>query len=144
MATLNKAGALLGQQEYVHAMTDVTGFGLLGHLKEMVEASDLQAEIEFDKVPLLDEQIIHHYLDLGCIPGGTNRNWKSYGQSVSPLEERQRQILCDPQTSGGLLVAVAPDAIEDFLALMVNAGWQDMQALGRMKAPEGDYRVVVR
>ena len=144
MATLNKAGELLGQQEYVHAMTDVTGFGLLGHLKEMVEASGLQAEIEFDKVPLLDEQVIHHYLDLGCIPGGTNRNWKSYGQSVSPIEERQRQILCDPQTSGGLLVAVAPDAIEDFRALMANAGWQDIQALGRMKAPEGNYRVEVR
>ncbi len=143
MVALNKVGAVLGQQEYVHAMTDVTGFGLLGHLREMVEASELQADIQFDKVPLLDEEVIHHYLDRGCVPGGTNRNWKSYGHRVSPLEERQRQILCDPQTSGGLLVAVAPDALEAFQALMESQGIRGIEPLGRLLAPSSEYRVVV-
>jgi len=113
MVALNKVGALLGRQEYVHAMTDVTGFGLLGHLREMVEASNLQAEIDFDKVPLLD------------------------------LEERQRQILCDPQTSGGLLVAIAPHAIDDFKNLVKPTGIQHLEPLGRLKAYEGKHRISV-
>ncbi len=146
MTTLNKAGALLGAKDYVHAMTDVTGFGLLGHLREMAEASDLQAVIYFEKVPLLDEKIIHHYLDLGCIPGGTNRNWKSYGQHIGELTERQRQILCDPQTSGGLLIAVAGDAVDEFLLFMKEQGFEEMEAIGRLHPmPEdGGLRVVLR
>ena len=119
MIKLNKIGAELAKLPYVNAMTDVTGFGLLGHLREMMEASDTSAQLNFEKVPLLDKEAIHHYLAEGCVPGGTNRNWASYGDKIAALSDKQRNILCDPQTSGGLLVAVSPeklDAFEQFAA----------------------------
>jgi selenide,water dikinase len=141
MVQLNSIGTLLGQQDYVHAMTDVTGFGLLGHLSEMTAASACTAEIDFAKVPLLDSEKLTHYLAAGCIPGGTKRNWASYGHHIGPLTENQRHLLCDPQTSGGLLVAVAPQRVEDFLALTQKEGF-DLQPIGRMMAP-GEKRVVV-
>ena len=109
---LNKIGETLGKLEYVKAMTDVTGFGLLGHLSEMCEGSDLQAVVEFDKVPKIS--ILDEYLEQGSIPGGTNRNWASYGHKVMEISNRQKHILADPQTSGGLLVAVSPDKTEEF------------------------------
>jgi selenide,water dikinase len=104
MTTLNKAGAVFGQLAYVKALTDVTGFGLLGHLAEMCEGSDLSAEIEFDKVPIIPS--VHHYLEQKCFPGGTVRNWNSYGDKIAAVSDAQKYILADPQTSGGLLVAV--------------------------------------
>ena len=104
MTTLNSIGFELGKIDGVKAMTDVTGFGLLGHLVEMCEGSQLSAEIQFDKVPVFDE--VHKYIKLGCIPGGTNRNWKSYGHHTNLKENSYKEILCDPQTSGGLLIAV--------------------------------------
>jgi selenide,water dikinase len=116
MLKLNTLGAEFGKQHYITAMTDVTGFGLLGHLSEMCEASNASAEIEFDKVPWIDQAIIQDYLDQGCVPGGTNRNWDSYGHKVELNNPDQRLILADPQTSGGLLVAVHPDSISEFEA----------------------------
>jgi selenide,water dikinase len=116
MLKLNTLGAEFGKQHYITAMTDVTGFGLLGHLSEMCEASNASAEIEFDKVPWIDKAIIQDYLDQGCVPGGTNRNWDSYGHKVELNNPDQRLILADPQTSGGLLVAVHPDSISEFEA----------------------------
>ena len=104
MVTLNKPGEAFGKIAAVKAMTDVTGFGLLGHLTEMCEGSGLSATIVFEKVPVI--QGIQNYLQQGCIPGGTGRNWHSYGQKISALTDEQRYILADPQTSGGLLVAV--------------------------------------
>jgi len=104
MTTLNKIGMELSSVEAVKAMTDVTGFGLLGHLTEMCEGSGLSAMIEFAKIPkinVLDEYIINK-----CIPGGTQRNWDSYGASIHLGNEDYKTILCDPQTSGGLLIAV--------------------------------------
>ncbi|QIX62009.1 selenide, water dikinase SelD [Hymenobacter lutimineralis] len=106
MMQLNKIGADLGQLTGVRAMTDVTGFGLLGHLSEVCEGSGLTAEIDFAKVPLLPEAEI--YRQQKAIPGGTVRNWDSYGHKIGALTEEQRQWLCDPQTSGGLLVCVEP------------------------------------
>jgi selenide, water dikinase len=106
MVKLNIIGEQLGELDYVRAMTDVTGFGLLGHLSEMCQGSGLRAVIEFDKVPKID--VIDGYLQQNCIPGGTNRNWSSYGSNIAEITERQKNILADPQTSGGLLVAVAP------------------------------------
>ena len=97
-------------------MTDVTGFGLLGHLSEMCEGSDLQAVIDFDKVPKID--VIDAYLEKGCIPGGTNRNWSSYGHKIAAISEREKHILADPQTSGGLLVAVDAAYAENFEKLL--------------------------
>ncbi len=137
MISLNKIGEALGALPYVHAMTDVTGFGLLGHLREMAEASGLQAEIYFDKVPLLDRELIHHYLDQSCIPGGTHRNWKSYGHAVGEITERQRHILCDPQTSGGLLVSVAAEELKAFQSFMDQQGFSDIEPLGRMQPSDG-------
>lgn len=104
MLTLNKLGAEMGKLPYVNAMTDVTGFGLLGHLCEVCEGSGLSAEIEFNKVPRFD--FLGDYIQQRSMPGGTARNWESYGHKVSPLSDEQRSILADPQTSGGLLISV--------------------------------------
>ena len=106
MTQLNKIGVDLAQISGIHAMTDVTGFGLLGHLSEMCEASDTSAEIDFDAVPLLHETAIVEYLRAGASPGGTKRNLRSYGAGLGEMTEEQRYLLADPQTSGGLLVAV--------------------------------------
>jgi len=116
MCKLNKIGSQLGRMPEVKAMTDVTGFGLLGHLLEMAEGSGLTARIVDAAVPRLPD--LAHYLAEGCIPGGTQRNFDSYGDKVSKLTEAQKQVLCDPQTSGGLLVAVAPDGELAFRALV--------------------------
>ncbi|MBC8109801.1 MAG: selenide, water dikinase SelD [Verrucomicrobia bacterium] len=104
MIKLNKIGAILGKTDAVKALTDVTGFGLLGHLLEMCEGSNLNAIIDFEKVPVID--VLEEYLAQKSFPGGTDRNWDSYGRKISPISEYQKLILADPQTSGGLLVAV--------------------------------------
>ena len=120
MSMLNKIGETLGKLDYVKAMTDVTGFGLLGHLSEMCEGSDLQALIEFEKVPRIME--IDEYLDQNSVPGGTNRNWASYGHKVKTISERQKHIMADPQTSGGLLVAVQEDKTAEFEQVLRDNG----------------------
>ena len=108
MVTLNKLGETLGKIAGVKAMTDVTGFGLLGHLAEMCEGSGLSAIIEAGRIPTIPS--VHRYLQQGCIPGGTVRNWASYGGKIRLASDEQKQLLADPQTSGGLLVAVTPEA----------------------------------
>jgi selenide,water dikinase len=112
MAQLNSLGAVLGKLPYVKALTDVTGFGLLGHLTEMAEGSGLSAEIDYDAVPKI--AVIDDYLAQQSFPGGTGRNWASYGHKIADLTETQRYVLADPQTSGGLLVAVLPDDTDEF------------------------------
>lgn len=116
MAKLNSIGEVLGKLSYVKAMTDVTGFGLLGHLVEMCEGSKLQALVEFDKVPKME--MLDTYLDQKSIPGGTNRNWTSYGHHIAELTDRQKYILADPQTSGGLLVAIEPAHANEFEVIL--------------------------
>ena len=133
MLKLNKVGETFGRLPYVQAMTDVTGFGLLGHLGEMCEASGVSARITFDRVPLIDRAILNHYLIAGCIPGGTHRNWDSYGHKIAPILDEQRYILADPQTSGGLLVAVAPRYAADFQQEAANAG-HHLEAFGEITA----------
>ncbi|MBO9618644.1 MAG: selenide, water dikinase SelD [Niabella sp.] len=134
MTTLNKPGALMGKLDTVTALTDVTGFGLLGHLSEMCEGSGLSAIIEFEKVPVITS--IPYYLDLGCVPGGTTRNWNSYGSKIGPVTERQQQILADPQTSGGLLVAVKESGTGAFEQLMQEQGYT-LKPIGKLQA-KGD------
>ena len=112
MTTLNNLGTLLGSLTGVKAMTDVSGFGLLGHLTEMCEGSGVSASLDSMRVPRLKN--IDRYIDDGCTSGGTDRNFESYGQKISALTKRQKALLCDPQTSGGLLVAVAPDGLTAF------------------------------
>ena len=129
MVQLNKIGAILAKQPHIKAMTDVTGFGLLGHLSEMCSASKLSAKIQFDKVPLLDKTVIDYYLKENCVPGGTQRNWDSYGHKIGKLSDYQKNILCDPQTSGGLLVAVEANNVNDFLKITKKEGF-NLEAIG--------------
>ena len=110
MLTLNTIGMELGKIPGVSALTDVTGFGLLGHLIEICEGSNVSAQINFMDIPLIHS--IEHYLEEKCVPGGTNRNFDSYGTKVSEMTLYQKNVLCDPQTSGGLLVAVDTEAVE--------------------------------
>jgi len=107
MTTLNSIGSELALINGVKAITDVTGFGFLGHLTEMCEGSNVSAVVEYSKVPKLD--MIEHYVSEGCVPGGTNRNWDSYGKRIL-VNDNVKPILCDPQTSGGLLIAVEESA----------------------------------
>ncbi|MCB9040674.1 MAG: selenide, water dikinase SelD [Lewinellaceae bacterium] len=137
MVQLNKAGEAFGRLPYIKAMTDVTGFGLLGHLAEMCEASNVSAVVEFDKVPFLNLGILDFYLHENCIPGGTHRNWDSYGHKVAPLPDRQRFLLCDPQTSGGLLVAVKAEKEGEF-RLEANKLGLIMEQMGYIKEQEDD------
>lgn len=112
MLTLNNFGAALGKLPYVNALTDVTGFGLLGHLTEVCEGSGVSAEIEFDRVPKFD--FLESYIQQNSMPGGTQRNWESYGHKISAIADDQRAILADPQTSGGLLIAVDEGKAKEF------------------------------
>lgn len=120
MVKLNSLGEKFGKLSQVKAMTDVTGFGLLGHLLEICEGSDLSATIEFEKIPVIPS--LPGYLSQGCVPGGTQRNWSSYGHKVSAISDEQRDVLADPQTSGGLLVAVSEDGTDDFEQLLKQEG----------------------
>jgi len=121
MMQLNAVGAALGKIKGVNAMTDVTGFGLLGHLIEMAEGSNLSAIIDFKKIPLILTDLFS-YIELKAVPGGTHRNWDSYGSKVGEITEIQKAILADPQTSGGLLIAVRKDSIEEVKGVLQSAG----------------------
>jgi selenide,water dikinase len=114
MKILNRVGVRFGQLPYVQAMTDVTGFGLLGHLIEMCQAAGVGAIVHADQVPLLDEEVLDIYLQNRCVPAATQRNWDGYGQHVAGADERLRALFADPQTAGGLLVAVAAGHEADF------------------------------
>jgi selenide,water dikinase len=129
MLTLNKPGAQFGKLPYVNAMTDVTGFGLCGHLVEMCEGSSLSAEINFNDVPKFD--FLQEYIQQKSMPGGTQRNWESYGHKISPISDDQKAILADPQTSGGLLVSVDPKKKNDFEAFAKNIGL-NLLSFGRL------------
>ncbi|MFZ9584604.1 MAG: selenide, water dikinase SelD [Pseudohongiellaceae bacterium] len=120
MCQPNQVGSLAAALPEVTAMTDVTGFGLLGHLLELCEGSQLRAELQLSRVPRLPP--VSEYLALGCVPGGTGRNVDSYGHLLPPLPEPTRQLLCDPQTSGGLLISVRPTGAAALEALLQAKG----------------------
>ncbi len=132
MTTLNKIGADISGLSSVVAMTDVTGFGLLGHLGEICQCSGISAVIEFDKVPLLPNT--EKYLKMGCIPGGTKNNFNSYGHTIEGMTGEQRYILCDAQTSGGLLVIVKREGVPEFLRITANSGLS-LQSIGHTCEP---------
>jgi selenide, water dikinase len=121
MVQLNKVGEALGKISGVTAMTDITGFGLLGHLVEMAEGSDVSATIHFDSLPLITGNL-PAYTAQGAIPGGTQRNWASFGHKISLLENNNSAyasaILADPQTSGGLLIAVTDTSVPQVRQLL--------------------------
>ncbi len=130
MMELNKAGEIFGGVKGVNAMTDVTGFGLLGHLIEMAEGSGLSAVIDFEKVPLIIDDL-KNYVDQKCVPGGTIRNWESYGDKIGDISDYQKTILADPQTSGGLLISVEGDSIEKVKQILSEQGIEFIKPIGR-------------
>jgi len=140
MCELNDIGPKLARIDGVTAMTDVTGFGLLGHLSEMCEGSGLHARIQFDCITRLEGT--EQYRQQHCIPGGTERNFASYGGAIGEMTDAQREILCDPQTSGGLLVAVAPQAEADVLAV-ARRSRRSLARIGEFIAASGDPLVEI-
>ncbi|MEJ7736301.1 MAG: selenide, water dikinase SelD [Chitinophagaceae bacterium] len=121
MMKLNKVGEALGGCKSVTAMTDITGFGLLGHLAEMAEGSGVSAIVDFDNVPLITDDL-RNYISLNSVPGGMVRNWESYGEKIRFTGQGdhhyQKAILADPQTSGGLLIAVDEDGLDEVTQLL--------------------------
>ncbi len=139
---LNKPGRLLAEMPGVHALTDVTGFGLLGHLLELARGAGLSATLEMDKVPLLPGVL--QLAQDGFFTGASGRNWDAYGKDVdlgAAVTPAQRALLTDPQTSGGLLVSCDPSSVDEVLALFAREGFEHAAVIGRMG--EGAARVSV-
>lgn len=134
---LNTPGVELGQMDGVHALTDVTGFGLLGHGLELARGSGLTAFIEFSKLPVLPDVV--DLAQAGFVTGASGRNWMSYGQGVelfADCADWQKAILTDPQTSGGLLVACSADAADRVLEVFRKEGFERAAVIGRLEAGE--------
>ncbi|MBI3140621.1 MAG: selenide, water dikinase SelD [Rhodocyclales bacterium] len=139
---LNTPGTRLAEMEAVHALTDVTGFGLAGHLLEICRGSRLSATLRFADLPLIAEAV--DFVKQGVATGASTRNWKSYGADVdlpAAGEEWQQKLLTDPQTSGGLLIACAPEGEGAVLAELRGGGFADARVIGRLE--EGPARVKV-
>ncbi len=140
---LNRVGAKFGEMPDVHAMTDVTGFALLGHLLEMCRGSKLGAAVRYADLPVLPTALL--LAQQGYATGAAERNWASYGAEVSlanDFPQWQRKLLCDPQTSGGLLVACAPAAVDIVLSTFHAEGFTAACAIGQMEQGEIQVRVV--
>ncbi|PRC91082.1 selenide, water dikinase SelD [Solimicrobium silvestre] len=130
---LNKPGAALSNMDGVGAVTDVTGFGLLGHLLEVARAAKLTANLSMQSIPLLDN--VMTLAEQGCITGASGRNWAAYGHEVSLLDgvsQIHQHLLSDPQTSGGLLVSVRPEAVASVLALFHAQGFPHACVIGEL------------
>jgi selenide,water dikinase len=143
---LNVAGPELAKLPGVHAMTDVTGFGLLGHLLEMCRGAGLNARLRMSLVPLLDN--VRALAEAGCVTGASARNWTSYGAEVElnpQLYPAAKSLSCDPQTSGGLLVACAPDSVESAMEVFRRHGFAQTALVGYMseRVNDGAPRVSV-
>ena len=139
---LNKVGAQLAQIDGVHAMTDVTGFGIAGHLLEMCKGSKLQATLPFSKLPLITEAV--RLAQQGIATGASTRNWQSYGELIKPpssMEIWQQKLLTDPQTSGGLLIACSPASMPQVQATIEAAQGQTGTIIGALQAGEAEVRV---
>ena len=139
---LNSIGAVLARDESVHAVTDVTGFGLLGHGLEMARGSRLRLVLRAGDVPLLSQAAA--LSANGCVTGASHRNWSSYGHEVTmpaAMPEWRRHLLTDPQTSGGLLVAVAPECAQAVLATIRDAGYPAAAVIGYAEQGDPGIRV---
>lgn len=132
---LNTPGVMLADMPGVHALTDVTGFGLLGHLLEICRGSKLQATLNFAQLPILSAA--RHLLEQGFVTGASDRNWASYGTQVTLPEgvpAWHRNLLTDPQTSGGLLVACDAASAPGVLEIFKQQGFKDACEIGRLDA----------
>ena len=138
---LNTPGIALGAMRGVHALTDVTGFGLAGHLLEICRGSKLAAEVSFDALPVIPEAL--EWAKQGIATGASDRNWKGYGSEVTGnFSDWQRKLLSDPQTSGGLLVSCAAAAERQVLELLRKQGFGEAKVIGRLSA--GSPRLAVK
>jgi len=139
---LNKPGKALSELPGVHAMTDVTGFGLLGHLLELVRGAKLTAHLRMDQIPFLPQ--VQQLADQGFITGASGRNWGGYGHDVvlaDAITPVQQMLLTDPQTSGGLLISCDPSSVDAVLAIFAQDGFSDAAVIGSMQA--GHSKVMV-
>ncbi|HHL2560006.1 TPA: selenide, water dikinase SelD [Yersinia enterocolitica] len=139
MCQLNKSGADFAHIPGVTAMTDVTGFGLLGHLSEICQGSGVQATLHFSSIPRLPA--VEEYIAAGCVPGGTGRNFDSYGHLIGKMSDLQQSLLCDPQTSGGLLLAVLPDAEAQVQEIAAQHG-MTLSAIGELNVVDNDRALI--
>ena len=138
---LNTPGEALGDMPAVHALTDVTGFGLAGHLLEICRGSKLAAKVDFSSIPVIGEAL--DWVKQGVATGASERNWKGYGHEVEFRGESwQQKLLSDPQTSGGLLVACAPEAEKSVLEVFRRKGFAEARTIGKLV--EGSPRLVVQ
>ena len=135
---LNKPGVQLAQLDGVHALTDVTGFGLAGHLLELARGAKLEAKLEWDAIPVVDEAV--QLVQADIFTGASTRNWAGYGNEVklaSHLGLWQQNLLTDPQTSGGLLISCAPEAEAEVLAILQADGFTSAQKIGHFALGSG-------
>lgn len=139
---LNTPGPVLACLDGVHAVTDVTGFGLLGHLFELCKGSQLRARLNFVDIPLMPRTI--EFIEAGYITGASARNWESYGEAVDlavGLNPAAKALLTDPQTSGGLLVSCAPDAVTEVLSIFLQQGFTHVSVIGEVRDGEPGIEV---
>jgi selenide,water dikinase len=132
---LNTPGTVLAEMDAVHAITDVTGFGLLGHLMEVCRGSRLRAQIRFEDLPVLSAA--RHLAEQGYATGASDRNWASFESSVTLPDSAplwHRRMLTDPQTSGGLLVACAPASARQVLDVFAAQGFRHARVIGELAA----------
>jgi selenide,water dikinase len=134
MCQMNLAGAAFANIDGVKAMTDVTGFGLLGHLSEVCRGAGVQAQLNYADIPKLPG--VEEYILAGAVPGGTGRNFASYGHLMGEMPAEWRDLLCDPQTSGGLLLAVSPEAEAEVRAAAEASG-VTLAAIGELVTARG-------
>lgn len=140
---LNRPGADLSKLDGVHALTDVTGFGLLGHALELARGAQLSAHIDSARLPVLPD--VQSLAEQGIFTGASGRNWASYGEHIqidSSVSDARKALLTDPQTSGGLLVSCAADAAEQVLKVFADSGFGEAAVIGHMKS--GEAKVFVR
>jgi selenide, water dikinase len=139
---LNTPGPVLACLDGVHAVTDVTGFGLLGHLMEVCKGSGVRAKLDFSALPLLSHALA--FADAGYVTGASARNWASYGEAVqlaAGLGDNERALLSDPQTSGGLLVSCTPDTVTEVLSIFLQQGFSHVSVIGEVVAGEPGIEV---
>jgi len=140
---LNTPGIALSALDGVHALTDVTGFGLAGHALELARGAKLRAVIEWSRVPLLENVVV--MAAEGMVTGASGRNWAGYGADVKlvpGLHATTQNLLSDPQTSGGLLVSCTPDAVDAVLKVFRDEGFARAAVIGRVEAGEPSLHVV--
>jgi selenide, water dikinase len=139
---LNRPGAVLSTLDGVHALTDITGFGLAGHTLELARGSNLTARVRYADLPWLPDVV--SFAEAGIFTGASGRNWDAYGNDIvlpASLPSTARTLLTDPQTSGGLLVSCAPETVDEVLALFRADGFEEARVIGEMVS--GEPRVEV-